>query len=176
MEQQPTDIGVTLALADCYDRLSVLTSAKDRDDSIHWLDKALRLRRALADQHTADAKLQALRLDAELRSGVAAGFENAGKQLAEAQQLDVRLTTLWPTSPAEVYHLACLLAGARLGSPKRTKTPQPHLRRPVRDLVASDRRHCLQHRQIRVVREELNAPVSIGKVRPPDVGFQSIGR
>jgi hypothetical protein len=112
-KQQPDDLAVSLALADSYDALSRLTMEKDREESLRWLAMALDLRRSLADRHPADARLHALRLDTEMRSYTAAGFEKvkSADQLQIAQKLDARLATLWPQSAGEVYRLACLLAG-----------------------------------------------------------------
>lgn len=110
-DAQPTKTAISLALADCYDRLSALTADSDRQQSLQWLGKSLALRRSLADDLLFDPLIQASWLDAELRSGAAAGFQKAGEHLTKAERLDSRLSTLWPMSPAEIYRLACRLAG-----------------------------------------------------------------
>ncbi len=104
-------VDATLAMADCYDRLSLLTSGGNREESLVWLRKSLELRRALAEKQLADPRVQAVRLDAELRTAMAVGFKKATDQLADATKLNKRMSSLWPTSPAEVYSLACFLAG-----------------------------------------------------------------
>lgn len=102
---------VTLALADCYDRLSALVGDKEDAESSQWLAKAVAVRRKLAEQQRKDPLVQALRQDAELRAGLEAGFASATEQLTHAQQINSQLTKLWPKSPAEIYRLACQLAG-----------------------------------------------------------------
>lgn len=109
--ERPQSAPVALALADCYERLSVLTASRDRRDSNEWLARSLALRRSLAQQQRSDALVQALQLDAALRLAVAVGFEAAGGDLREAQQLEAQLAVIWPDAPADLYRLVCRLAG-----------------------------------------------------------------
>jgi tRNA A-37 threonylcarbamoyl transferase component Bud32 len=109
--QSPTDsLPLQLALADCYDRLAALTIA-DETESEKWVQQALLLRRELAEQYPDDALAQALRIDAELRSSAAAGFAGAEQQLGMVAQIQTELKQMWPTTTAELYQLACQLAG-----------------------------------------------------------------
>jgi serine/threonine protein kinase len=110
-ESRPRSTSLSLALAECYDRLSLLSANDDLKQANLWLEKSVELRRSIATDRVGDPLLQAYLLDAELRSAAAAGFESAQSQLAAAQQLDARMDSLWPDSPAEIYRLACLLAG-----------------------------------------------------------------
>lgn len=100
-----------LALADVYMRLSALTAGRDRQQSLAWLARSLKIHRKLAEDHPTDALLQAGRVDAELRTVASAGYEESGQKLVEAEQLTKQLAELWPTSIAELYLLVCELSG-----------------------------------------------------------------
>jgi tetratricopeptide (TPR) repeat protein len=110
-DARPRSTAIGLSLADCYDQLSALAAPRDQRESNRWLAEAVALRRTLAAERPGDPLFQAYRLDAELRFGAAAGFEQAQEQLTEAERLDDQLERAWPESPSAIYRLACLLAG-----------------------------------------------------------------
>jgi serine/threonine protein kinase/ribosomal protein S27E len=122
-QEQPDATPLALTLADCYDRLSSLTEQSDREQSSHWLQKSLDLRRTLADQRHSDPLLQAYRLDAEVRAQAQVGFEDVKQELAATQKLANQLEALWPSSTAELYRVACLLAGRQ---PLLLESPDSH--------------------------------------------------
>ena len=108
---RPKAISNSLALADVCQRLAQLTASKDRKKSLAWLERSKTILKKAAESAPRDSRLLAAWQDAELQSGVAAGFENASEELLAAAQASKQLDRLWPTSPEAIYRLVCELAG-----------------------------------------------------------------
>ena len=108
---QPRSVSHSLALADVCGRLAQLTASDDRQASIEWLARSKETLKKAAALTPKDSRLLAAWQDAELRSGVAAGFENAAEELTAAAQAAEELNRLWPTSLEAIYRLTCELAG-----------------------------------------------------------------
>jgi ribosomal protein S27E len=111
VDEHPAKLGASLALADCYDRLSKAAATDDRDASLQWLKKSAQIRRKLAAKNPNDVQLLAQQLDTELRLSAYLSVDRAKEQLATAQALNNRIATMWPTSATEIYLTACQLAG-----------------------------------------------------------------
>lgn len=107
----PNSVSHSLALADACGRLAQLTASDDRKASIEWLERSKETLKKAAEITPQDSRLLAAWQDAELRSGVAAGFENAAEELTAAAQAAEELNRLWPTSSEEIYRLTCELSG-----------------------------------------------------------------
>lgn len=107
----PESLAISLALADSLERLSAITALQDQAESNRRLAEAASIRQKIARVHDNDSLLAALALDATMRTGAASGFESAAAALTEAQRLQASLSTSWPRSLDEIYHIACVLAG-----------------------------------------------------------------
>jgi hypothetical protein len=106
-------VAQSLALADCYERLSALSSSRDQAQSRKYLEQALAVRRGLAMQYEDDALVQSSRVDSELRVASQSGDNDPMKEIADAKELLANLRQAWPETPAEIYRVACWLAGRR---------------------------------------------------------------
>ncbi len=108
---RPNSTQIILALAEAYQRLSELTAQTERDQSVEWLSRAQKLLRGASKSNSVDVRLAASLQEIELRAAVAAGFEDAASELSDAKRVGDRLKDTWPTSPSQLYELACELAG-----------------------------------------------------------------
>jgi len=127
---RPNVISHLLALADACQRLALLTASDNREASLVWLDRSKSILKKSIKSSPRDARVLAAWQDAELRSGVAAGFGNATENLTEAAQASMKLQQLWPTSPEAIYRLACELAG-RPSYLSPDKNPESSIKDPA---------------------------------------------
>lgn len=125
----PRNRSVAATLLSAYDRLTRLTATEAPDASREWTEAARALANKLAQESPEDALAQAERIDHELRFAVANGFDDAAKQLESAVTAEQRLSDIWPTTPRELYRIACELAGV----------PAPLLTLPDTDRTPSTR-------------------------------------
>lgn len=116
----PNAAEITLALVSVHDRLSQLLTETGPDDAHTGREAALRERKLaaelleeLTEKYPENAHYQALRLDTELRAGLAAGFDSATEELLAARKSQQRLEEVWPETTAEIYRLVQLLSGQR---------------------------------------------------------------
>jgi ribosomal protein S27E len=103
--------GLALALADCFERLAAIDEGQSPNQSTKWLEKSAEVQRSVATESRSDPLLLANLLTSELKLSASAATDQSIERIAESRRLAQELERLWPQSPAELYRLACLLAG-----------------------------------------------------------------
>ena len=108
---QPKSEPLSLALADACQRISALLASDQRVRSIEWLERAQEILKQATKLFPNSARVNAALQETQLRASVAAGFEDAAKELKDAVLLRARINGLWPKTMDEIYLLVSELTG-----------------------------------------------------------------
>ena len=125
-DADPQRIDLARALAQCETALARLSDESDHATATAHFEAARAIFRRLAKEHPKTASYQIEWLESELNCAAMAGFDKSIAELKQVASINQLLPTQWPTTPADVYRLACLLAGSEPTlAPPEDKTAPP---------------------------------------------------
>jgi len=109
-KQDPQQLHIVRAMADCYSALARLAGDHDRAAALEYLTNARALYRHLADVHEDNASYKVELLESELESAILAGFEAGKQHLQRVAEIHQTVQEKLPIEPDQAYRLACFLS------------------------------------------------------------------